>query len=631
MGRGDRRLGTSRKTPNGKARREFTVIAGATPELSVRRLTLGKLVCTGAAVAALGPAQALTLGDILVDSPLGQPLSARVPVELSAGEIMVAGCVSAVTPSAGELSAVPHAIVSVPQVSAAGRYDLHVSTARPLYEPMYELRLELRCPGSTQMVRQYVLMLDLPGTRPAAAATPAMMGAAANAAGNTQWPAPTPVTPQPAAAAAPSQRPATDRSPLPSGTSYRVQAGDTLSTIAARTTDRGGRSIWEIADAIFAANPDAFIRANPDLIRSGAVIVLPAPLAAGSSDAPAEVATVTGSPQPDDTRAVVGAAAQAPAGTEAVTAATPTDLSSTAPPLPLVEPPQTAPVPEAVFQDEQPPQDVAAAEPVAVPAVTVERRVSEGAPAWLAAVVGVLIGAAASLVLLRERLAEALRGARRTSQDSMPERTGTATAVAVAAPPALGKPAEPTMVVVEGPRHEHDDESSTDSAPTDRQPAVYAAPAQDFDSAGTPDDLTSLFGDEPDLALPDAAGFAVGEPDLDLDLSAAAGDVAVDQDIGWLNDLDETALTPTDQAGSLRGSGGDTVEQTDLHAMSQKALDDEQVSNTLKEALDLLESDYEEDLTASQVVDRARLGSILDDADEEDTLVRTGTDQLPRR
>jgi hypothetical protein len=116
---------------------------------------------------------------------------------------------------------------------------------------------------------------------------------------------------------------------------------------------------------------------------------------------------------------------------------------------------------------------------------------------------------------------------------------------------------------------------------------------------------------------------------LDLDLSAAAAEVEVDANIGWVEDLDETSLTATDRADGLQGSAGDTVEQTNLRDLSQQAIDDQMVSDTLKEALELLESDYEDELTASQMIDRAKLGEILDE--NEDTLIRTGTDHIPRR
>ena len=62
---------------------------------------------------------------------------------------------------------------------------------------------------------------------------------------------------------------------LTRGSSYRVQAGDTLSTIAARVSDRSAGGLWHVADEIFSANPRAFISGSRDLIMLGSEIRIP--------------------------------------------------------------------------------------------------------------------------------------------------------------------------------------------------------------------------------------------------------------------------------------------------------------------------------------------------------------------
>ncbi|MCK6371060.1 MAG: hypothetical protein L6Q83_06975, partial [Gammaproteobacteria bacterium] len=80
MGRGNRRLTKSRDLENGNSQ---SLVSGTeAKELAVRRLVLRTIACTGAAVSAIGPAHALSVGEITVESLLGQPLSAKVPVEL---------------------------------------------------------------------------------------------------------------------------------------------------------------------------------------------------------------------------------------------------------------------------------------------------------------------------------------------------------------------------------------------------------------------------------------------------------------------------------------------------------------------------------------------------------------------
>ncbi|MCK6371078.1 MAG: hypothetical protein L6Q83_07075, partial [Gammaproteobacteria bacterium] len=536
-----------------------------------------------------------------------------------AGELLVAGCATSPRASSSDLASVPNVIVTVPEAAAAGRHDLRLNTTRPLYEPMYELRLELRCPGSPRVVRQYVLMLDLPGTRPES-----MPATTTTQVGLASVPPQARATRPTAGAAAGVARRAAPEPALSGATVYRVQRGDTLSTIAARIRDRGGRSIWEVADQIFASNPNAFINGNPDLIRSGVEIALPATLeespaaqaaAPSALAAPPSLAPVTAT-QPDGGTTPPETAPVALAVAEVADEPVAEPLASTV---------LTEPATPAVFQDEQASVDVVAAAPPA-PEVTMADPADGGTPPWLAALVGILIGTAASFLLLRERLVEALRGSRGTRLPSETSESGLAETLQ---PPKFGTPSEPSMVVVEGPRAEALGDTMEEADPTDRQPSLGPESTAEYADLDMPSELASLFDTGPGSRVSGPGAPDPQEMSLDLDLSAAAAEVEVDANIGWVEDLDETSLTATDRADGLQGSAGDTVEQTNLRDLSQQAIDEQMVSDTLKEALELLESDYEDELTASQMIDRAKLGEILDE--DEDTLIRTGTDQIPRR
>jgi hypothetical protein len=635
-----------------QASRPYTTEAAhRTPELPaaasrpapVRSLAVNALALTGAAITVLNPARAVTLGEVTVESRLGQPLAARVPVGLAAGEMLGAACVSVPAGAAPDLSTLPAPVVSVPEGTGPGAFELRVTTTQPLYEPMYELQLQVRCPGTALVVRQYVLMLDLP----AAVAPPvaAAAGATVVSAG------PASAAPPPAAARRPASRRLLERpaEPIVGGTRYRVSSGDTLSTIAARVGGTG-ESLWARADRIFAANPDAFIDGNPDLIKLGSEIVIPAPgdaAAVTTAAAPATPANgrdvdplaVPALPEPAPV-AVPGAPATVkpadadigtpPAETVQEAPADPFAAALEDPPAPVAAveapaEPQAAPV----FQDEQPPVVAAPPEAVAGPAPA---PAAETSP-WLAALVGVLVGAVVSVGLLRERLLEALRGLKPGRRPAAPAE---AAAAAETAPVARrGTPSsESTMVVVEGHLDEDTDQLLAQRIErTDERPAPVA-PAQRRGAAPAGDpatDLSRLFHEPTPTATvaDDLVAALPAEPELDLDLSAATPDVTIDQEIAWLGD--DTALTPTQEMNPLAGSGGDTVEQVDLQTLSQLATSDQQVSQTLKEALNLLENDYEDELTASQVVDKRKLEEILDDDADDDTLVRTGTDQIPRR
>jgi hypothetical protein len=80
--------------------------------------------------------------------------------------------------------------------------------------------------------------------------------------------------------AASAARPATDRvsadrSPIDSAVRYRVQPGDSLSEIAQRIDNRSV-GLWSAVAQIFDANPDAFMDADPNRLKAGSWLTIPA-------------------------------------------------------------------------------------------------------------------------------------------------------------------------------------------------------------------------------------------------------------------------------------------------------------------------------------------------------------------
>jgi phage tail protein X len=528
------------------------------------------------------------------------------------------------------------------------------------------LQLQVRCPGTALLVRQYVLMLDLPGvaSRTTNAGTTAA-SAAAMAARTVpaSVPAERPARPRRAPASVGS------REPIAAGSTYRVQAGDTLSTIAARVGDRGGAGIWQFADQIFAANPGAFIKANPDLIKLGSEIMIPAAAVAATAVAAIPAVATAPEPAPVDASQPVTEVPVPPANdVQAMTA--PDDAVQAAVPAPdddasVAAPAETATAvadtPPAVFLEESPP--VAAAVPaVAEPAADAGVDRTSGAPSWLAALIGLMIGAGAAFLLLRERLIDALR---RSPPMPLPVAPRSDT-VAPASRPAETAPLpvrtntarEPSMVVVEKAGFDVDEMKLAQSRPGARRAQHAEAPAEPTVIAKPRNDMASRFSNEPDHSPTGTQTTdkleAVISTELDLDLSAADALItAVDQDIGHATDepfaptatdLDDALALPEDDLIDANlhleqptiispdRPGDDTIEQMDLNTMSQRALDDAHLAETLQEALNLLESDYEEEMTGNRRVDRAMLEKRAGDEadDEDDTLARTGTDQMPR-
>lgn len=528
-------------------------VAATTPRLQVRRLSFALGTLAGAALSLPVTAPALTMGEIAIGSALGQPLRATVPVQLAPGETAGPDCIASRRQGTSALAAPPGMKLQFGKV-AAGKVDLQITTARPLYEPMYELDLALRCPGGATIVRQYVLMLDLPTATTAAAFT------APGAANTTTGPAPVSQSPDntaslPAAPAAVGMASARPSAALVSGSAYRVQSGDTLSTIAARIGDRSGLSIWQLAARIFADNPQAFIGADPDRIRLRAQLMLPAPVEAAAPRTETAASEASPAAQPEAVTAPAPlmqdqppqenttAAPQAAAAT-AVAAAPPAKAAIRKPgrtATSQLRKPGAKPAPRRLMQD--------AAE--------------YQAPAWQAILLGALIGVLASAALLRERLRDTVSTLGRRWQKTSSVRLAPVKAGAASHPlqaPDLHQPVS-TMIVEESPREAPDDDLA------DAVPAAHAR---------------------------------VDHPD-------------------------DTVESPVTAAPQAEHSMWQPAEAFEFNTLAHHANEGQSASNTLQEVLELLESDYEQELTASQVIDRSRFTIDVDgpgDARDDDTLVR---------
>ncbi|MBT2323243.1 hypothetical protein J7E62_12895 [Variovorax paradoxus] len=276
-----------------------------TPTLSARR----QLSLLSAAVAlALGAistdAAALALGQLNVQSALGEPLRAEIevteitPAEADGLKVRIASA------EAFNAAGVPYnaALADVRtnlQRRADGRYVVRLSSNRMLSEPFVDLLLEATW-NSGRVVRDYTVLLDPPKSRTATAAAPIAPTA-------PQVTAPSQRT-APAVAQAPARRerpvaaataPAAPTPPA-EGTvrtgngdqQVTVQPGDTASKIAG-TYKSADVSLDQMLVALLRANPDAFIGGNVNRIKAGAVLDVPSATQAGSVPAPEARRTVT--------------------------------------------------------------------------------------------------------------------------------------------------------------------------------------------------------------------------------------------------------------------------------------------------------------------------------------------------
>ena len=264
-------------------------------------LSSWRLGVLGSTIALLGslttaPALALGLGQVTVQSALGEALRAEVEVpEISAEEVasLRVGIASpAAFKAAGlEYSPTVTGVQVTLQKRANGRSFLSLRSDRPVTDPFVDLIIEASW-ASGRLVRDYTLLFDPPNLRqatqtsptaPAVAAprTPETAIASAPQAAPFTAPARTPsvIAPRPvsaakAAAATSQEKPAASAKPTVAGQQVTVKAGDTASKIATQNKS-ASISLDQMLVALLKNNPDGFAGGNINRLRAGAVLTIP--------------------------------------------------------------------------------------------------------------------------------------------------------------------------------------------------------------------------------------------------------------------------------------------------------------------------------------------------------------------
>ncbi len=218
-----------------------------------RRCSVSALMAIGGSFAAL-PASALELGEIDVQSRLGQPLRASVAYALAPWESLSNSCVN-VLPGDG-LPGVGPVRITV----ANGVIALTGDTV--LREPMVAARIAVNCAHTANLSREYTLFLDPPASEPAAFVAP------------VRETIPISETP-PAGAPRPAQSaPANSKAIIEKSSRYQVQPGETASEIALRIQDRNA-GLWPTVFALVEHNPDAFVGNDPNKLLAGSWLTIP--------------------------------------------------------------------------------------------------------------------------------------------------------------------------------------------------------------------------------------------------------------------------------------------------------------------------------------------------------------------
>ncbi len=248
------------------------------------------LTAVAAALISLSSAsvQALSLGPIVVQSALGEPLRAEIDVlEINAEEAASLRATVA-SPEAFRAAGLDYnaAMANLRvtlQRRANGRSFIRLQSDRPVNDPFVDMILEANW-ASGRIVRDYTMLFDPPNLRsaPAAvaqAAAPAVQEATASTPAVPAARAPVAVAPRAAAPAprAPAVAVAKGGKPATAAEGQIVvKPGDTASKIA-MAAKPANISLDQMLVALLRANPDAFINSNLNRIKSGAVLNLPTP------------------------------------------------------------------------------------------------------------------------------------------------------------------------------------------------------------------------------------------------------------------------------------------------------------------------------------------------------------------
>ena len=221
---------------------------------------LPALIAVGSCMAVL-PASALELGELTVQSSLGQPLRASIAFALAPNEQLNRYCVSFRSgPTAGGLPGIGRTTLSV----ANGVILLTGTT--PVREPMLATQVVINCPYTAKFSREYMLFVDPPSET-----TSASFAATTTA-------APVPLTVHaPTAVSRPAtvqRRASVNRDPIANAARHQVMRGETLSEIVARIENRT-LTMWPAVELIFAANPDAFMDNDPNKLKAGSWLTIP--------------------------------------------------------------------------------------------------------------------------------------------------------------------------------------------------------------------------------------------------------------------------------------------------------------------------------------------------------------------
>ncbi|WP_144290474.1 type IV pilus assembly protein FimV [Chitinilyticum litopenaei] len=200
---------------------------------------------------------AVTLGDIRVQSALGERFAAQVPVHVAAGEEISPACFRLVRPSllehdgTGVLAGGSLRLLTLPD----GSSQLQIRSDALIQDPLLRLAVRVRCPGNEGQAfqREYNALLD-----------PREYAAVALDAPQVS------VSARPRAGAAP-------RRTAPRGGTWLTREGDTVDGIARAYVSRAGAARQQFIQQLYDLNPDLPQSSTAQLSADVAIRIPPAP------------------------------------------------------------------------------------------------------------------------------------------------------------------------------------------------------------------------------------------------------------------------------------------------------------------------------------------------------------------
>lgn len=220
-------------------------------------------------LAVLAGRQALAqgLGELTLESGLNEPFRASIELLNVAGLDPNQVAVRIATPDEYKQAGLDYhtlltRISTNISIPASGNGVLFLSSTDRITEPYLSLLISARWPAG-RVMREYTVLLDLPGRGPAAASLPVSQPRAA--------------APAPAPAPAPRNNaaPAAATPDLAGADTYTVASGDNLWSIAERTRPSTDVPVPQMMVAIQRANEAAFVNNDINRLLSGRVLRIP--------------------------------------------------------------------------------------------------------------------------------------------------------------------------------------------------------------------------------------------------------------------------------------------------------------------------------------------------------------------